>query len=319
MWFSKSTANNFLWAAGTAGLLFLALIVSHRVGRINGPTQPQSTASETDTVRRLITKFRGGVTRPSPAGSEDVAATHEIPTAEALKRARDSVAAEGKEARDARERQFRTEFYSSQFAALGLTSEQITAALERLSGLYSKAVTSGDALLELQIDRSRYDREMKKALSSEAYETYRRIESFKPYYSEVRRQIGPFAEDRGVPIDEPTEKLLADLLATHHVTLWESWDGPYDPLPRPGIGPAAALAHVERMLGNLDGLESFLHEAEAQLPNSVFKTVKEYYTEQFTKLQAQKQMLELPEEQRLAIQRAIDEQQLEQLKKATGE
>src|SRR5690606_37371665 len=149
------------------------------------------------------------------------------------------------------EEQIRREYYAPRLAELGLTSEQSEEALSRMSKVRDTAVINADSLLSLMMQRAQHDHKMREALGEEGYKRYRQFESEKAFHSQVNRQIIPFAKEQGVAISDSVASSLASLLAKHGVTTYETWDGPYDPLPRPGIGVEAAVQLAERNIAQL--------------------------------------------------------------------
>ena len=130
----------------------------------------------------------------------------------------------------------------------------------------------------------------------------------KPYRREAD-YIGAFADEWKVAIDPQFRKRLVELLQEFRLHTTESWDGPYDPAPRPlaGIGPV--VADIDEYTSRLTtGLPGFTAKAADELPPELLKLVKEYYAlklQEFAESRAQASMT--PEERMAEMRRIVEE------------
>lgn len=199
-----------------------------------------------------------------------------------------------------REENFRHEFYGPRFAELGLSNEQAQKAFARLAEMRDKAVTVGDGILELQRQRLAHDREMREILGEAGYERYRQLESEKLPYRQLVDEIIPFAGEHNVDIEPATRELLVQQLAVHGLTTGETWEGPYDPMPRPGIGVQPAIELYQRTLSQRGNLEPFIQQSGSVLPKEIIDIVVRYFQKEFQQAEDGIAHFSLPEAERSA-------------------
>lgn len=144
------------------------------------------------------------------------------------------------------EENFRNEFYGPRLAELGLSSEQMEKVLAQLAAMRDKAVIVGDATLELLQQRAAHNEEMLQLLGEKGHERYRQLESEKSSYRQLVAEIIPFAKKQNVVLQPETQSVLVRQLAIHGLTTMETWEGPYDPMPRPSIGVQPAIELAQR-------------------------------------------------------------------------
>lgn len=206
--------------------------------------------------------------------------------------------------REINDYQFRQQYYTDRLEELGLTHEQIEEVHARLTTMRNEAVVVGDATIELLRKRAQHDLEMKKLLGETGYEKYRQLEAEKSPFQQLQNGILHFAKERNVEIDPLIRPTLVSLMASHGLTTYETWEGPYDPMPRPGVGVQSGIEFLRGKLSKAQNLENFIAESTEILPKEIVSVVAEFFRAEFTEAEKSINFLGLPPEERLAIERA---------------
>ena len=156
-----------------------------------------------------------------------------------------------------------------------------------------------DAMLALQLERARFDAEIRSKLGDSSYERYREWEREKPLRQELAAMYA-FAEQQGTPIDPAHDSILRGALEDYNLTTTEAWDGPYDPLPSPVAGKEAVLTKVGREIEQLtNGLQALESTApDDALPIELLPTLREYVSQRIQVLQRVKSVTLMSPEER---------------------
>lgn len=171
----------------------------------------------------------------------------------------------------------RRDVYTRLLTVLGMSQPDIEGALHALDQLHHGAIKAGDSMLELLQARRQFDRGMRDKLGEAAYDQYRAIESLKPYYREVD-EIRRFAGTKAGFLNEDATVELAELLKRFDLHTTETWDGPYDPAPRPRVGMEPILAGLDQKESRIAaGLSPFLDEARQRFSVDGVGILSDYY------------------------------------------
>lgn len=231
-----------------------------------------------------------------------------VDTAEDRAKRTERIQKERQESRFSAESETRRSVYVPFLTELGLQPDQIDTVLGKLDALLRGAVQAGDPMQELMIARADYQRDMRSLLGETAFARYEAFERSKPY----RREAGlieTYAAERKVPMDPKFRKRLIELLQEFSLHTTESWDGPYDPAPRPLAGKGPVVASIDEYSGRITtGLPGFSAKAGAEFPPDLLKLVKEYYAiklQEFAESRAQASMT--PEERMAEMRRIVEE------------
>jgi len=312
---TKSYRAKKPWILGSFAILMLTAIVllllNAEVDSPTGTARVSTSDHEGDRTSEFsqgAKSFHTGGILARRQDPSDSAATKRVPTKADIDAIREASRQAYQRNRQYEEEQIRREYYAPRLAELGLTSEQSEEALSRMSKVRDTAVINADSLLSLMMQRAQHDHKMREALGEEGYKRYRQFESEKAFHSQVNRQIIPFAKEQGVAISDSVASSLASLLAKHGVTTYETWDGPYDPLPRPGIGVEAAVQLAERNIAQLQNLKQMLSEAHGSLPSDVAAAVEMFFRKELEQAEGTKAHYALPPEERLRREQAVEEE-----------
>lgn len=215
--------------------------------------------------------------------------------------------------REAADQLFRQAFYTQRLEKLGLTHEQVEKVHSRLTAMRNEAVLVGDATINLLRNRARHDQEMQQLLGDTAYKEYRRLEAEKAPFQQLQSSIIPFAKERNVEIDSLMRPTLVALMAEYGLNTYETWEGPYDPMPRPGVGEQSAIELAKRTLSRAQNLEKFIAEGSKVLPEEIVSVVSDFFEAEFVAAEQAIAHFSLPREQRMAIEQAERDDLLKRL------
>jgi len=192
--------------------------------------------------------------------------------------------------------QRRTNYYSM-LTEWGLQTQQVESVLKGLEDLHRGAMVAGDATLDLLQARLKYKKEMKNLLGDARFSEYEAFERGKPYRREIDT-IKEFAGQKWPAASPQIETVLARLLEKHGMSTTESWDGPYDPAPRPQAGRPAMLAINTEYASRLTaGLAPLLEESSTELPEHVTTALAAYYQSRLAELQEEHRVLSMTDEE----------------------
>ncbi len=172
------------------------------------------------------------------------------------------------------------ELYEPVLQELGLTPEAITQVRSNLVELHKKADTAGEPMGQLAIARAEYDNQMRSLLGEDAYERYRLFEASKPALREYEMLRQYAIEKRGWSLDSAQAHVFIDLMRDAGATTTVTWDGPYDPLPRPIAGSFLIEALEPEYNVLVDKANSLLDSAVTSgISEEYIELLEEYYTD----------------------------------------
>jgi len=189
--------------------------------------------------------------------------------------------------------------YSDMLSNLGLSPTQIKTVEDKLQVLHRVAMPVGETLIALKVARLEYDRDMRALLGEMKYQQYRAYEELKPYRREAEG-VQQRTAAGGFLMDEAQERLVVGLLSKAGLQTLESWDGPYDPLPRPLVGTEAILEDKARLLERIrDGLAAITaSDAWRELPPQVTQATLAYFEDRVSAVNRGIEILKLSPENR---------------------
>ena len=211
------------------------------------------------------------------------------------------------EKRFAREAETRRSAYDPIFRDLGLSQDQSNTVLAQLDSLLRGAVKAGDPMQELMTARADYRRAMKTMLGEVRFARYEAFELAKPYRREAG-YIQEFAVKQEAPMDPKFNNRLVELLQEFRLHTTETWDGPYDPAPRPLVGTGPVVDNIDEYTSRITaGLPKFKSKASAEFPAELLKVVDDYYTMKLQEFAESRSLASMTAEEREANVRRMME------------
>lgn len=212
------------------------------------------------------------------------------------------------EKRFAREAETRRTAYDPIFRDLGLSQDQVNTVMAQLDSLLRGAVKAGDPMQELMIARADFRRAMKAMLGEVRFARYEAFELAKPYRREAG-YIQEFAVQKQTPMDPKFNNRLVELLQEFRLDTTETWDGPYDPAPRPLVGTEPIVASIDERTNRIStGLPKFKSKASAEFPAGLVKVVDDYYAMKLQEFAESRIAVSMtPEERQARMQRLTEE------------
>jgi hypothetical protein len=206
----------------------------------------------------------------------------------------------------------RREGYTPVLQELGLHQDQIEKFLGRLEGMHRIAITAGDSMFELQEARLKHREEMRSILGEAGYSRYEAIEKAKPYRRELSL-IKESAAEKWPTLKADVEATIVGLLEKNGMYTTESWDGPYDRLPRPQVGAEAMLpGFIEYSERIRSGLDPMLNELPPELPEGARSILRHYFEDELRRLEKNRERFSLPEEE---LKKLLTQEILERVKR----
>lgn len=206
--------------------------------------------------------------------------------------------------------------YTAVFSELGLAGADIERVKSNRTELHRMAIAAGEPLEALIQARNKYDSDMQSLLGSENYQRYRSYEERKPAVREYEMLTQYGLTNYNLAIEATAADTIVSIIKNARATTTETWDGPYDPFPRPAIGRQMVLDRFTEHIRDLrDNSKLALTMAqEAGLPESYSQLLSDYYAEKLTSLETSRERVSLPPEER---KRALIKEMQEQTKRRT--
>jgi|GEM_PF-2779796 len=181
---------------------------------------------------------------------------------------------------------------------LGLDPVQITHVLSNRAVMYGLAVKAGDRAMELSSFRNRYTSELRSILGEESYAKYKDYELQKPARRIMEAAIGEQALSQAS--DEEKAGILTVIRRLNPPTP-QTWDGPFDILPRPLAGSEQLIPFYQSEIVQLrSALQSLPAEFQNQrLPTSYSELFVRHFENMLISHQNSIERLKLPESVRL--------------------
>lgn len=176
----------------------------------------------------------------------------------------------------------RDEEYTRVFGELGVGASDIERIKSNLVELHRNANAAGDPLGQLVLARSAYDEEVRSILGEENYLRYRTYEATKPAVREYGMVEEYALNHHKFSLDPAYKDQLVQLISEAKAATTETWDGPYDPLPRPVAG-TAAIQKLE------DDYSALIEKTKILLESAATTTLPDIYLEILAKYYANKQ------------------------------
>lgn len=168
--------------------------------------------------------------------------------------------------------------YASFLSEHGLSQDEINAALSRLDLLAKGEIMAEAPMQKLRIARADYRSEMKALLGDTRFAKYEAFEMAKPYRREAS-YIDEYAAKQKAQVDPKVQTRLVELLQEFQLHTTETWDGPYDPLPRPLAGTKSVVGGIDEYTSRISsGMPGFTAKASAELPPELLNLVNGYYS-----------------------------------------
>lgn len=189
--------------------------------------------------------------------------------------------------------------YTGIFTELGLKPEDQERFKSQLAELHRKAIAAGEPMRELLEARIAYDKELHAALGDKNYQHYRDYEDSKPAWREYEL-IREFAwSSNNLAMDPTFYDKIIQLIRESKATTTETWHGPYDPQPHPGVGQQMILVELNRRLSELRPASSNLNQrlSKSQLPGEYQRLLGNYYSHKIAELEEATTRFSLPEEE----------------------
>jgi len=200
--------------------------------------------------------------------------------------------------RFASEAETRRSVYEPFLKGLGLSEDKIATVLSRLDLLLRGAVAAGEPMQELMIARADYIREMRKLMGEPVFARYEAFERSKPYRREAGLIQG-FAATRQATVAPQFQDRLVALLQEFALHTTESWDGPYDPAPRPLAGTEPVVAGIDAYTSRIRaGLPGFQAKVAAEFPADLTKLAGDYFTQKLAEFDESRRMALMTLEER---------------------
>lgn len=200
--------------------------------------------------------------------------------------------------------------YASFLSEHGLSQDQIKGALSRLDLLVKGAIMAEVPMQKLRIARADYRKEMKALLGDTRFARYESFEMAKPYRREAD-YIDEYACKQKAQADPKFKTRLVELLQEFHLHTTESWDGPYDPLPRPLAGTKSVVESIDEYASRISsGMPGFTAKASAEFPPDLFNLVKGYYSMKLLEFSETRARASMTPEERMAEMRRFHEEML---------
>lgn len=206
--------------------------------------------------------------------------------------------------------------YTRLFTELGLKPDKGELFKSRLTDLHRKAIAAGEPMTELLHARLAFDEEIHAALGDENYHRYRDYEESKPARREYELLREFATKSNNLALDPAFSGKIIGLIKDAKATTTETWHGPYDPPPRPGVGKQMVLNGITHQLFELRHASSNLVQAlpKSVLPNEYQRLLKDYYSSKVDEKERAIAFFSLPEEEMRKRERERVEKLLEELR-----
>ncbi len=214
----------------------------------------------------------------------------------------------------------RDKWYTSLMSNLGMDPQTVDRFTAEVKELHQKAIVAGEPLFELAAARNAYDEKMRSALGDKNYELYRSYESRIPAMREYELLQKYALEQHLLNLDPADASQIVDLMYAAGATTTETWDGPYDPLPRPAAGKSQVLERRTADYNALVNSSAALMNvaAEAQIPEDYRNLLQDYYRMKIEEVSRSLANLHKPLQQIYEEHSAANKQLIEEMK-ARGE
>lgn len=198
--------------------------------------------------------------------------------------------------------------YASFLSEHGLSRGQIEATLDRLDALVQREIKAGGPMQQLSTARGEYLGEIKAMLGDIRFAKYETFEMAKPYRREAD-YIEEYAAKRNVIVDRKSMTRLVELLREFRLHTTETWDGPYDPLPRPLAGAKSIVANIDEYTSRISmGLPAFMANASTELSPELVGLVSGYYSIKLREFAESRARAFMTREERMAeVERRMEE------------
>lgn len=204
--------------------------------------------------------------------------------------------------------------YETILTSIDLTDAERAEVLGRLGELLRGAIKAGEVMEELLHARVAYDEHMRAMLGPKRFEEYRAFELSKPYRYEMEKIVAQ-ARKRDVEIDIATQAALIPLLQEVDRHISESWDGPYDPRPRPSVGVDQVLPLLDEQINrDSKGLPRFMEKAKPKFPQEVCDAVFSHFRQSLKDLEETRRITMLSPEERRAHLDKVDEELMKRIR-----
>ncbi len=202
----------------------------------------------------------------------------------------------------------RRAYYAPLFDRLNLDNDQKSHFLEKLNDLHEAAIYSGESTLALMLARIEYDSEIKLALGEDNYREYRRIEASRV----AEREVDIFREDaksKSIQVPENELKQIGSIFEKIGLQTRESWDRPYDPIPRPAAGSEMVAGNIESEISTIsNALSLFRQSTDNTVKPETVALVENYLHEEIDRLNKSLVAVRMTPEERMQSYVEIERQ-----------
>jgi hypothetical protein len=172
--------------------------------------------------------------------------------------------------------------FATLFSSFGLGPDQIAQFQSNVITIHRKAISAGKPVDDLQQARRTYDDEVRSTIGEENYAKYRAYEALKAPRLEYERLRDYAKTKMNIDLDPASSDALINLIKEAQVYTTESWDGPYDPPPRPMHGRQQLTELLQRQIDEITQRSSLLLEATRQTgtyDDKSINAIQRYYTD----------------------------------------
>jgi hypothetical protein len=171
--------------------------------------------------------------------------------------------------------------YTQLFTNLRVPAWDIARYKSNLVTLHKLAVEAGSPMTQLMKARHEYDQQMRTELGEESYTRYRAYEESKPARAEYRNFEQYVWKTQNRLPDTAYADIIVELMRASGATTFESWDGPYDPPPRPRFGKEAFTNSLNQETLTLKSSSASFMKAirNAQVPAELRADLEAYYND----------------------------------------
>jgi len=224
--------------------------------------------------------------RPLPPEQTENSASSSPPIPQGLRDAQQAVSEALRVKREALDSPF--------LVNLGLDPLQITHVLSNRAVMYGLAVKAGDRAMELSGFRNTYTSELRSMLGEDGYAKYKDYELQKPARRIMAAAIGEQALSQAS--DEEKAEILT-LIRRLNPPTPQTWDGPFDILPRPLAGSEQLIPFYQTELHQLrSALQSLPAEFQKQrLPSVYLESLNGYFENMIKSHENTIERLKVPE------------------------
>jgi hypothetical protein len=182
-----------------------------------------------------------------------------------------------------------------QFSKLGVEDQKAQLLEKHAEKIMWASLEAEQAIRQVLMARSEYDKRVRSVLSDEGYKQYRDYEDSQAARRE-HRAITAYAEQTGFTTDSAYNDQVVAVLQQLNAYTQISWHGPYDGLPQTVVGREMVASHRSNEINKLSQAATQLREvaAQAALPEALVNVLESYYAQTIQQKQESLERLKNP-------------------------